>query len=55
MTEEQEEYEVWLQRRCRIMLQDFLIEALDAEITLKSTLREADDFVDHFMKKHNLS
>ncbi len=46
--------EQWLQEMCKIMLRDFLSEALEAGLSLQSSLSEANDFIERFMVSHNL-
>ncbi len=50
----EEDYEAYLQERCRIMLKDFLMEFFASDLTRASSFKEVKDFIENFMKKHNL-
>jgi ATP-dependent exoDNAse (exonuclease V) beta subunit len=47
--------ETWLQERCRMMLRDCVVEAvIDGDFNSKTSLKELNEFVEDFMKRHNL-
>lgn len=48
--------EEWIEKRCRMMLEDCLIEGfVDGGITKESSFHDVKKFVKKFMYKHNLS